>query len=161
MGKEISTSLLSAYYPVVLTSASLIVCFWAEVFHLREIRWDRPRWADFLCRNVGTNNIKLQIFFFFRVVRIWIFEISVCYLQLVRWNITGFYRSLSLGSWPLTSSPTPSYWLSYSLFGDQVTRQRQMTRPKARIIFVHFCLHFTNSPRSSSLDVTYHISPDV
>ena len=43
VGREISTSLMSAYYPVVLTSASLIVCFWAEVFHLREIRWDRPR----------------------------------------------------------------------------------------------------------------------
>merc|ERR1719471_2703047 len=46
VGKEISTSLLSAYYPVVLTSASLIVCFWAEVFHLREIRWDRPRFLS-------------------------------------------------------------------------------------------------------------------
>lgn len=37
---------MSAYYPVVLTGASLIVCFWAEVFHLREIRWDRPRFLS-------------------------------------------------------------------------------------------------------------------
>ena len=26
--------------------ASLIVCFWAEVFHLQEIRWDRPRFLS-------------------------------------------------------------------------------------------------------------------
>ena len=37
---------MSAYYPVVLTGASLIVCFWAEVFHLQEIRWDRPRFLS-------------------------------------------------------------------------------------------------------------------
>ena len=37
---------MSAYYPVVLTGASLIVCFWAEVFHLREVRWDRPRFLS-------------------------------------------------------------------------------------------------------------------
>ena len=43
VGNEMSTSLMSAYYPVLLTGNSLIVCFWAEVFHLREIRWDRPR----------------------------------------------------------------------------------------------------------------------
>lgn len=43
---EWSISLLSAYYPVVLSGASLIVCFWAEVFHLQEIRWDRPRFLS-------------------------------------------------------------------------------------------------------------------
>ena len=37
---------MCAYYPVVLTGASLIVCFWAEVFHLQEIRWDRPRFLS-------------------------------------------------------------------------------------------------------------------
>lgn len=46
VGNLWSTSLLSAYYPVVLTGTSLIVCFWAEVFHLREIRWDRPRFLS-------------------------------------------------------------------------------------------------------------------
>lgn len=46
VGSEWSTSLLSAYYPVVLTSASLVVCFWAEVFHLREVRWDKPRFLS-------------------------------------------------------------------------------------------------------------------
>ena len=28
------------------SGASLIVCFWAEVFHLQEIRWDRPRFLS-------------------------------------------------------------------------------------------------------------------
>jgi len=46
IGNEWSISLMSAYYPVVLTGASLIVCFWAEVFHLQEIRWDRPRFLS-------------------------------------------------------------------------------------------------------------------
>jgi len=46
IGSEWSISLMSAYYPVVLTGASLIVCFWAEVFHLQEIRWDRPRFLS-------------------------------------------------------------------------------------------------------------------
>ena len=64
VGSEVSTSLLSAYYPVVLTSASLIVCFWAEVFHLREVRWDRPRFLSksflgFLAFNVISYSLLL------------------------------------------------------------------------------------------------------
>lgn len=33
--------LMSAYYPLLMTCASLIICFWAEIFHLRDIRWER------------------------------------------------------------------------------------------------------------------------
>ncbi|XP_031780478.1 uncharacterized protein LOC100118313 isoform X2 [Nasonia vitripennis] len=39
-------SLVSAYYPLVLSGASLIVCFWAEVFHLRDIRTDKPQFLS-------------------------------------------------------------------------------------------------------------------
>ncbi|XP_022689578.1 uncharacterized protein LOC111260814 [Varroa jacobsoni] len=35
-------SLLSAYYPVLLTGSSLIVCLWAELFHVRDARLDPP-----------------------------------------------------------------------------------------------------------------------
>ncbi|XP_050355861.1 uncharacterized protein LOC126777051 [Nymphalis io] len=41
-----ATSLLSAYYPLMMSGSSLIVCFWAEVFHLRDIRWERPRFIS-------------------------------------------------------------------------------------------------------------------
>ncbi|CAH2057055.1 unnamed protein product, partial [Iphiclides podalirius] len=41
-----ATTLLSAYYPLLLSGSSLIVCFWAEVFHLRDIRWERPRFLS-------------------------------------------------------------------------------------------------------------------
>ncbi len=59
---QLSVSLMSAYYPLVLTGASLIVCFWAEVFHLRQIRWDRPRFLSksflgFLAFNVITYSL--------------------------------------------------------------------------------------------------------
>ncbi|RWS29522.1 uncharacterized protein B4U80_01252 [Leptotrombidium deliense] len=35
-------SLMSAYYPVILSSSSLIVCFWAELFHLHDVSAERP-----------------------------------------------------------------------------------------------------------------------
>ncbi|CAG9862633.1 unnamed protein product [Phyllotreta striolata] len=41
-----SNSLLSSYYPLLMSSASLIVCFWAEVFHIPGIRWDRPQFLS-------------------------------------------------------------------------------------------------------------------
>lgn len=41
-----TSSLLSAYYPVLLTGSSLIVCFWAEVFHLRDLRFDTPHFLS-------------------------------------------------------------------------------------------------------------------
>ncbi|EFN81455.1 uncharacterized protein LOC105185990 [Harpegnathos saltator] len=41
-----SRSLLSAYYPLLLSGSSLIVCFWAEVVHLRDIRWDKPQFLS-------------------------------------------------------------------------------------------------------------------
>lgn len=57
LSTEWSISLMSAYYPVVLTGASLIVCFWAEVFHLREVRWDRPR---FLSKVRLSTNLRIN-----------------------------------------------------------------------------------------------------
>lgn len=41
-----SSSLLSAYYPLLMSAASLIVCFWAEQFHLRDIRWERSQFLS-------------------------------------------------------------------------------------------------------------------
>ncbi|XP_018579999.1 uncharacterized protein LOC108917739 [Anoplophora glabripennis] len=41
-----SRSLLSSYYPLLMSSASLIVCFWAEVFHLQGIRWEKPQFLS-------------------------------------------------------------------------------------------------------------------
>merc|ERR1711936_483654 len=46
LGSSMSASLMSAYYPVLLTGSSLVVCFWAEIFHLEAIRWDRPRFLS-------------------------------------------------------------------------------------------------------------------
>jgi len=34
-----SRGLVSAYYPLLLSGSSLIVCFWAEIFHLRDLKW--------------------------------------------------------------------------------------------------------------------------
>ena len=34
------------YLQVLLTGSSLVVCFWAEVFHLESIRWERPRYLN-------------------------------------------------------------------------------------------------------------------
>uniref|UniRef100_A0A1B6GD71 Uncharacterized protein n=1 Tax=Cuerna arida TaxID=1464854 RepID=A0A1B6GD71_9HEMI len=41
-----SSSLMSAYYPLLLSGSSLIVCFWAEVFHLRDIRWEKSQFLS-------------------------------------------------------------------------------------------------------------------
>lgn len=41
-----SSSLMSAYYPLLLSGSSLIVCFWAEVFHLRDMRWEKPQFLS-------------------------------------------------------------------------------------------------------------------
>ncbi|EFX88912.1 hypothetical protein DAPPUDRAFT_304763 [Daphnia pulex] len=60
---EWSSSLLSAYYPVLLTGASLIVCFWAEVFHLRDVE-ERPPFLSksflgFLAFNIITYSLLI------------------------------------------------------------------------------------------------------
>ncbi|XP_026293840.1 uncharacterized protein LOC113217945 [Frankliniella occidentalis] len=62
-----SSSLLSAYYPLLLTGASLIVCFWAEVFHLRDIRWEKPQFLSksylaFVTFNIITYSLLLAEF---------------------------------------------------------------------------------------------------
>lgn len=56
--------LLSAYYTILLTGASLIVCFWAEIFHLTNIRWDKPRFLSksfigFITFNVLTYSLLI------------------------------------------------------------------------------------------------------
>ncbi|EEC04356.1 conserved hypothetical protein, partial [Ixodes scapularis] len=59
-----ASSLMSAYYPLLLTGSSLIVCFWAEVFHLRDLRHDKPRFLSksflgFLAFNIITYSLLL------------------------------------------------------------------------------------------------------
>lgn len=59
-----ASSLMSAYYPVLLTGSSLIVCFWAEVFHVRDLCLDNPRFLTksflgFITFNVITYSLLL------------------------------------------------------------------------------------------------------
>jgi len=72
LDSSLSASLMSAYYPVLLSGSSLVVCFWAEVFHLESIRWDRPRFLSksflgFVIFNVITYSLliaELCLFWF-------------------------------------------------------------------------------------------------
>ncbi|XP_011166782.1 uncharacterized protein LOC105200772 [Solenopsis invicta] len=62
-----SRSLLSAYYPLLLSGSSLIVCFWAEVVHLRDIRWEKPQFLSksflaFVVFNIITYSLLLAEF---------------------------------------------------------------------------------------------------
>ncbi|XP_059618468.1 uncharacterized protein LOC132262966 [Phlebotomus argentipes] len=41
-----ASSLMSAYYPLLMTCASLVVCLWAEIFHLRDIRWEKSQFLS-------------------------------------------------------------------------------------------------------------------
>ncbi|KAB0803361.1 hypothetical protein PPYR_00331 [Photinus pyralis] len=41
-----ANSLLSAYYPLLMSGSSLIVCFWAEVFHIPGIQWEKPQFLS-------------------------------------------------------------------------------------------------------------------
>uniref|UniRef100_A0A0K8TT33 Putative the ring-variant domain is a c4hc3 zinc-finger like motif found in a number of cellular n=1 Tax=Tabanus bromius TaxID=304241 RepID=A0A0K8TT33_TABBR len=41
-----ANTLMSAYYPLLMTCASLVVCLWAEIFHLRDIRWERSQFLS-------------------------------------------------------------------------------------------------------------------
>ncbi|XP_063423927.1 uncharacterized protein LOC134707810 [Mytilus trossulus] len=43
---QASIHLWSAYYPILLSGSSLIVCFWAEAFHLEGIDCDKPRFLS-------------------------------------------------------------------------------------------------------------------
>ncbi|OXA45673.1 E3 ubiquitin-protein ligase LAP [Folsomia candida] len=57
-------SLLTAYYPLLLTGSSLIVCFWAEIFHLRNVCFESHRFLSksflgFVAFNVVTYSILL------------------------------------------------------------------------------------------------------
>uniref|UniRef100_A0A0A9YKT4 E3 ubiquitin-protein ligase MARCH2 n=2 Tax=Lygus hesperus TaxID=30085 RepID=A0A0A9YKT4_LYGHE len=50
-------SLISAYYPLLLSGSSLVVCFWAEVFHMRDVRWERRQFLSKSCLAFITFNI--------------------------------------------------------------------------------------------------------
>jgi von Hippel-Lindau disease tumor supressor len=57
-------SLMSAYYPVLLSGSSLVVCFWAEVFHLHDVSVERPSFLSksftgFILFNVVTYSLLL------------------------------------------------------------------------------------------------------
>ncbi|XP_015925528.1 uncharacterized protein [Parasteatoda tepidariorum] len=59
-----ASSLMSAYYPILLSGSSLIVCFWAEVFHLRDMTYDKPGFLSksllgFILFNIITYSLLL------------------------------------------------------------------------------------------------------
>ncbi|CAH1272207.1 MARCH5 [Branchiostoma lanceolatum] len=39
-------NLMSAYYPLLITGSSLVVCVWAETFHVKDVLCDRPRFLN-------------------------------------------------------------------------------------------------------------------
>ncbi|XP_014669910.1 PREDICTED: uncharacterized protein LOC106810939 [Priapulus caudatus] len=43
---EWASNLLLAYYPFLLSGVSLVICLWAEAFHLNDVRLDRPRFLS-------------------------------------------------------------------------------------------------------------------
>ncbi|XP_066999681.1 uncharacterized protein [Anabrus simplex] len=62
-----SSSLMSAYYALLLSGSSLIVCFWAEVFHLQNVRWEKPQFLSksflgFVTFNIITYSLLLAEF---------------------------------------------------------------------------------------------------
>jgi von Hippel-Lindau disease tumor supressor len=54
--------LMSAYYPLLMTCASLIVCFWAETFHLRDIRYERQFLSKSLLGFLAFNLLPYSLF---------------------------------------------------------------------------------------------------
>lgn len=60
-----SNSLFASYYPLLMSGSSLIVCFWAEVFHLSDIRWEKPQFLSksflgFVTFNIITYGLLLS-----------------------------------------------------------------------------------------------------
>ncbi|XP_055372274.1 uncharacterized protein LOC129606162 [Condylostylus longicornis] len=41
-----AVTLMSAYYPLLMTCSSLVVCLWAEIFHLRDVRWEKSQFLS-------------------------------------------------------------------------------------------------------------------
>jgi len=72
LGSSLSASLMSAYYPVLLTGSSLVVCFWAEIFHLEAIRWDRPRFLSKSFLGFLTFNIITYTLLVAELLLLWI-----------------------------------------------------------------------------------------
>ena len=68
---SVSASLMSAFYPVLLSGSSLVVCFWAEIFHLQSIRWDRPRFLSKSFLGFITFNIITYSLFIAEFVLLW------------------------------------------------------------------------------------------
>ncbi|KAG5685011.1 hypothetical protein PVAND_014214 [Polypedilum vanderplanki] len=54
--------LMTAFYPLLMTCASLIVCFWAETFHLRDIRYERQFLSKSLLGFFAFNLLPYSLF---------------------------------------------------------------------------------------------------
>lgn len=117
-----SRSLLSAYYPFLLSGSSLIVCFWAEVFHLRDIRYDKPQFLS-------------KSFFGFLVFNVITYSLLVAEFVIVQMNTdvdTSFYTHVFNGCYAVLLFIVVIFFLIYGvevffkvrggfLFEDQVT----------------------------------------
>ncbi|KAM7441358.1 hypothetical protein ABFA07_009539 [Porites harrisoni] len=42
----VGENLFNAYYPVIISGFTIIICFWAETFHVAGLRLDRPRFLN-------------------------------------------------------------------------------------------------------------------
>ncbi|KAK3749143.1 hypothetical protein QZH41_009823 [Actinostola sp. cb2023] len=42
----LAPNLFSVYYPLIMSGFSLIICFWAETFHVEGLRLDKPRFLN-------------------------------------------------------------------------------------------------------------------
>ncbi|EDO36525.1 predicted protein [Nematostella vectensis] len=42
----ITPNLFSVYYPMIISGFSILICFWAETFHVAGLRFDKPRFLN-------------------------------------------------------------------------------------------------------------------
>ncbi|XP_061163717.1 uncharacterized protein LOC133172899 [Saccostrea echinata] len=63
-----SSNLSSAFYPVMLSGFSFIICFWAEAFHLGDIKFDKPRFLGKSIIGFLTFNFLMYALLFLQLV---------------------------------------------------------------------------------------------
>ncbi|KAK9511192.1 hypothetical protein O3M35_005800 [Rhynocoris fuscipes] len=97
-----SRGLMSAYYPLLLSGSSLIICFWAEVFHLRDLRWEHRQFLSksflgFIAFNVISYSLFLAEFLTVHFLKhddqmksIYALIFNCCYAVLLFINVVFF-----------------------------------------------------------------------
>ncbi|XP_031551862.1 uncharacterized protein LOC116289124 [Actinia tenebrosa] len=119
----LAPNLFSVYYPIIMSGFSIIICFWAETFHVEGLQLDKPRF-------LSKSNIGFIIFNAFIYL---LLAVQVITIEVTDYNTKVYLHNIFSGIFASLMFLVLIFFLIYGVELYYKVRGAFMTTPSSRV----------------------------